>query len=135
MTISHKFISRGFILAGLMNMSVLIFSNYFTNPVISKYDPDVMSNFGLLMIVIWGLAYISVEKVYDKVRWLVLVFAIEKLIYGYNWIQWITTSSVSEVYEESAMAGIFYAIYGVNDLLFCIFFIYVFIRLVKAKNK
>ncbi|WP_046757420.1 hypothetical protein [Kordia jejudonensis] len=134
MTISKKLITKGFIMAGLMNASVLLFSRFFTNTTIPKYDPEVMSNFGLLMILIWGLAYISVAKTYEHVKWLVAVFALEKLIYGYIWLQWITTSSVAEVYQEDAMAGIFYAIYGVNDWLFCMFFTYVCIRLLKTKN-
>jgi hypothetical protein len=35
-----------------------------------------MSNFGLLMILIWGLAYICCKN-YDKVKWFVGIFAIE----------------------------------------------------------
>jgi hypothetical protein len=75
-------ISKGFIIAGLMNMSVLVFSKFFTNSVIPQSDPDVMSNFGLLMMLIWGLAYISVAKTYHNNKWLVVVFTIEKVIYG-----------------------------------------------------
>ena len=49
---------NGFIAAGLMNIgSVLLFSRGFTNSAINTADPVVMSNFGLLMIVVWGLAY------------------------------------------------------------------------------
>lgn len=84
---NNKLIARGFILAGLMNMSVLIFSRFFTNPTIAEFDPDVMSNFGLLMIVIWGLAYIAITNRCIEVKWLVGVFAIEKLFYGINWLQ------------------------------------------------
>lgn len=44
-----------------------------------------MSNFALLTIFIWGLAYISVSKSYRKVKWLIAIFAIEKFIYGFIW--------------------------------------------------
>jgi len=64
---------------------VLVFSRFFSNPVIAEFDPSVLSNFGLLMIFIWGLAYISVAKNSNKVKWPVGIFAIEKLIYGYVW--------------------------------------------------
>ena len=70
MTIKDTTITKGFILAGLMNASVLISSRLFTNTTIPKFDPSVMSNFGLLMILIWGLAYISVAKSYQQVKWL-----------------------------------------------------------------
>lgn len=134
MTIKDKIITRGFILAGLMNLSVLLFSRFFTNTTIPEVDPTVMSNFGLLMIVIWGLAYISVARKYQHVKWLVGVFTIEKLIYGYVWLQWMLNNNISDVYEKDMMAGMFYAVYGINDLLFCMFFLFVFIKLSKTAN-
>jgi len=134
MTITTKTISKGFVTAGLMNMAVLVFSRFFTNPVIPEFDPVVMSNFGLLMIVVWGLAYISAAKNYHQVKWLVGVFAIEKLIYGFIWIKWMLNNNVSDVFEKDVMAGIFYSVYGVNDWMFFIFFSFVFIRLINSKN-
>lgn len=134
MTLEKETISKGFIIAGLMNMSVLAFSRLFTNPVIAEYDPVVISNFGLLMIVVWGLAYMSVAKNYKHVKWLVAVFAIEKFIYGFIWIQWMLSNNISTVFAKDKMAGAFYATYGVNDWVFCIFFLLVFIKLFKAKD-
>ena len=134
MTIKNETISKGFIIAGLMNMAVLAFSRFFTNPVIPESDPDVMSNFGLLMIIVWGLAYISVAKNYQNVKWLVAVFAVEKLIYGLIWIKWMSGNSVADVFAKDKMAGLFYGVYGVNDWMFFIFFLWVFIRLLKSQN-
>tara|TARA_R110002096_G_scaffold27330_2_gene83718 strand:+ start:23909 stop:24313 length:405 start_codon:yes stop_codon:yes gene_type:complete len=131
MTEKSKLITKGFIIAGIMNMSVLVFSKGFTNPVINETDPDVMSNFGLLMILIWGLAYIAVAKNYHQVKWLVAVFALEKLVYGIIWAKWMFNNSVLDVFEKDTMAGLFYSIYGVNDWLFCVFFLFVFIKLLK----
>jgi hypothetical protein len=134
MKVKNTTITKGFIISGLMNASVLIFSRLFTNSTIPEFDPNVMSNFGLLMILIWGLAYISVAKNYDKVKWLVGIFAIEKFIYGCVWINWILNNTISEVYEKDLMAGVFYSIYGINDWVFFIFFILVFLRLSKLKD-
>lgn len=79
----NNFIKKGFILAVCTNIvAVLILSRLFTNETINKYDTTVMSNFGLLMIIVWGFAYLSVSKNYYKVKWLIAVFAIEKLIYS-----------------------------------------------------
>lgn len=133
-TIKSETITKGFVIAGLFNMTVLIFSRFFTNPVIPESDPVVMSNFGLLMIVVWGLAYISVAKNYQSVKWLIAVFAVEKLIYGFIWIKWMLNNNVLDVFAKDKMAGIFYAIYGVNDWIFFIFFLLVFIRLIKFRN-
>lgn len=134
MTIKNAHIEKGFVLAGLANMTVLVFSKFFTNPIIPEFDPVVMSNFGMLMIVIWGLAYISIAKNYAHVKWLVAVFAIEKLIYATVWVNWILNHSLSAVYEKDLMAGLFYSIYGVNDGLFFAFFSFVFIRLQQGKS-
>jgi hypothetical protein len=132
--IKSKTISKGFLVAGLFNMTVLVFSRFFTNAAIPETDPVVMSNFGLVMIVVWGLAYISVAKTYYSVKWLVGVFALEKLIYGFIWIDWMLNNSVMDVFSKDKMAGIFYAVYGVNDWLFFIFFLLVFVRLIKFRN-
>lgn len=131
MTLKASLISKGFIIAGLMNMSVLIHSRLFTNATIPKFDPVVMSNFGLLMIVVWGLAYMSVYKAYPFCKWLICVFAIEKFIYGFIWVRWLLNNELTDVYKEDVMAGLFYSVYGVNDWLFCVFFTLVFLKVPK----
>lgn len=134
MEFNNKTISLGFIIAGLMNLTVLVFSRLFTNSTIPEFDPVVMSNFGLLMIVLWGVAYMSIAKNYYKVKWLVGLFIVEKLIYGYVWINWILNNNISEVFKKDIMAGIFYSIYGINDWIFFVFFLLVFIRIFKMEN-
>jgi hypothetical protein len=67
----QKIIRNGLIAAGLMNIGgALLFSKFFTNTVINEADPVVMSNFGLLMIIVWGLAYIGASFVQSGIRWL-----------------------------------------------------------------
>ena len=134
MIIKKTTITKGFIIAGLMNATVLIFSKLFTNSTIPEFDPEVMSNFGLLMILIWGLAYMSVAKKYYQVRWLVGIFVIEKFIYGFIWTNWIINNNVYDVYKKDVLAGLFYSIYGINDWVFFIFFLSVFIHLFRTKN-
>lgn len=133
MTIKNTTITKGFIISGLMNISVLISSRFFTNSTIPEFDQEVMSNFGLLMIIIWGMAYIAVAKNFYQVKWLVGVFAIEKFIYGYVWINWLAKNNISDVFKKDKMAGMFYASYGVNDWIFFVFFLLVFLRLSKLK--
>jgi hypothetical protein len=36
-----------------------------------------------------GFAYIAVSQNFDKVKWLIAVFMIEKLIYATHWTKWI----------------------------------------------
>ena len=122
-----KIVKNGLVAAGLMNIGgVLVFSRAFTNQAINNADPVVMSNFGLLMIVVWGLAYLGASTVSSSIKWLAGAFALEKLVYVVAWIMWHTKNSVAQLYSEDMFAGAFFSIYGLNDLLFMLFFFWVF---------
>ena len=94
-----------------------------------------MGYFGLISIMLWGFAYISVCKSYNQARWVVGVFAIEKLAYVIAWISFITSRSLSSVYEMDLLAGVFYTIYGVNDFIFMLFFSCVFLKQERLPSK
>lgn len=119
---------NGFIAAGLANIiGVLGSSRFLTNEAIPQLDPVVMSTFGLVMILVWGLAYIAVAKSYAAVPMLAAVFCIEKAIYSAVWIQWQLNNSLSDAFALDFQAGIFYSIYGINDIVFMLFFGWVFL--------
>lgn len=125
---NRSLINKGLIAAAVMNISgVLIFSRGFTDSTINTADPLLMSNFGLLMIVVWGLAYLSASTIKSNIKWLAGVFALEKLIYFVFWVLWLLGNDLSEVYSKDVFAGIFYSIYGVNDLMFMVFFVAIFL--------
>jgi hypothetical protein len=131
---NQKLIKNGFILAALMNFSVLVFSRGFTNVAINEADPIVMSNFGLLMIVMWGVVYLSAVTVISNIKWIAGAFALEKLIYGVVWIKWLLGNSLEAVYSTDIFAGVFYSIYGLNDFLFMVFFAWVFFSSTSKNN-
>lgn len=134
---SMRLMSLGFIAAGLMNIGgVLLFSKGLTSEVVVAADPVVMSQFGLLMIMVWGLAYIAITKSWQQVPWLCALFCVEKIIYSAVWIDWQLNGSVSlsAVYEQDALAGVFYSIYGINDIVFAVFFALAFFMALKSKN-
>ena len=60
---------------------MLLFSRGFTNSALNTADPVVMSNFGLLMIVVWGLAYWGAAVIDTNIKWLAGALALEKLVY------------------------------------------------------
>lgn len=128
---NQTIIKNGFILAALMNFSVLLFSRGFTNEAINDADPVVMSNFGLLMIIMWGIAYLAAANLNTNIKWLAGAFALEKLIYGVVWVNWLSANSLGSVYEKDLFAGLFYSVYGLNDFAFMLFFTWVFIGLNK----
>lgn len=126
---ADKLKQMGFIAAGLANIAgVLTFSQLFTNDVLNQASPMVMSKFGLLMICVWGMAYIAVNRSYAAVKPLVAVFALEKFVYVIAWCTWMfhNHSQLPQIYDESLFAGIFLTIYGSNDLLFMMFFLWVY---------
>jgi hypothetical protein len=120
-------VRNGFIAAGVMNIGgVVLFSRVFTNDAITEADPVVMSNFGLLMIAVWGLAYLGAATMDTGIKWLAGAFAIEKLVYVVAWSMWHTNNNVMALYSKDFFAGTFFSIYGLNDLVFMLFFAGVF---------
>jgi len=118
----------GLFAAGAMNIGgVLVFSRAFTNVAINDADPVVMSNFGLLMIAIWGIAYWGAATITSTIKWLVGAFALEKLVYVVVWSYWISENSLAQLYSKDFFAGVFYSIYGPNDFIFMLFFAWVFL--------
>ncbi|WP_107037262.1 hypothetical protein [Brumimicrobium mesophilum] len=127
-------ISKGFLFAGLANIiGVLTLSKFFTNEVMMSTQPEVMGYFGLISIILWGMAYIAVRNKYAALPGLVAVFLIEKIIYVTVYINWFSSNSLSSVYEQDTMAGVFYTIYGANDFIFGVFFAAVLIQLMRKK--
>lgn len=126
---SSPWIPRGFWLGGAVNLlGVLLFSKAFTNSYLTELDPQVFSRFGLVVICVWGLAYCAAAGCYRDARWIVGVFVVEKLVYFVAWLRWMgeNGSRMGEIFDTSPLTGTFYAIYGPNDLLFGIFFAWVF---------
>lgn len=102
---------------------VLLFSKGFTNDALNEADPIVMSNFGLVMITVWGLAYAAAATIRAKIPWLLAAFALEKLVYVSVWVRWLSANDLSSLYEKDLFAGVFYSIYGLNDMVFMLFFV------------
>ena len=135
MGVNRSLIRNGLIAAGLMNIGgVLLFSRVFTNLTINRADPVVMSNFGLLMIVVWGLAYLSAAAITSNIKWLAAAFALEKLVYVVVWFRWLSANSLAQLYSQDFFAGAFFSIYGANDLVFMLFFAATFIWHVRNKH-
>lgn len=132
-SMNRTLVKYGFITAALMNIGgVLVFSRFFTNGVINSADPVVMSNFGLVMIMVWGLAYLGAAKIVAKgnvnIGFLAGAFAVEKLVYVVVWVKWLAANSLGQLYDADLFAGVFYSIYGINDLLFMLFFAWVCVK-------
>ena len=131
---NRTLVRNGFIAAGVMNIAgVLMFSRLLSNTAINDADPVVMSNFGLVMIMVWGLAYLGAAFVVANVRWLAAAFAVEKLVYVAAWAMWHSNNSLATLFGKDLFAGVFYSIYGLNDLVFMLFFVWLFYAQSRSK--
>ena len=131
---SDNLIRTGFIVAGVINIAgALGTSMAFTNPELGQADPTAMSNFGLLGIILWGLAYIATANHWREAKWLAAVFSLEKALYAVHWAMWIqgNQDTLKSLFERDFMSGLFFSIYGPTDLLLAIFFAYVFVKASK----
>ena len=86
--------------AAMMNIGgVLIYSWVFTNIAINNADPVVMSNFGLLMIVVWGLAYLGAATIKANIKWPTGDFVVEKLVYAVASAIWLSRNNLAALYS------------------------------------
>ena len=133
----RKWTTRGFWLAGCVNIfGSLLVSKGFTNHTLTSLDPVVFSNFGLVAIMLWGMAYIAVSRSYQHVPYVVAVFACEKMAYAIIWMCWMCEfrHRLPTVLSEAPLTGGFYLTYGPVDFLFGIFFACVAIRTLRQRT-
>ena len=121
----RRLITIGFLIAGCVNFfGSLLVSTGFTNRLPASLDPVVFSNFGFVAIMLWGLAYVAVSRSYQRVPYLVMVFALEKVIYTITWLLWISRSAdrIPGLFSTSPLTAAFFSTYGVVDFSFGVFF-------------
>jgi hypothetical protein len=105
-------------------VTVLIATRLFTDPLISQVDAQVFSTPSLVLVMIWGLAYLAVAPHWRKVPQMCLVFMAEKLVYVTLWSMWIleSRSQLSGLWEINWQIALFYGGYGIVDMGFSAFF-------------
>ncbi len=127
--------SKIYILAGLYNFSILIFCNFFKK---NLGEIDELFNFnGTIAILLWGLAYMSIHNKYEDLILLNVVFFVEKMFYYIHWLIWIIDNiyNIKPLFLTDKMFGIFFSIYGVGDVCFGLFFLFMsFISFRKQIN-
>ena len=132
----RRWVTIGFQIAGCVNVfGSLLVSAGFTNRTLTSLDPVVFSNFGLIAIMLWGMAYMAVSRSYQYVPYVVAVFAMEKLVYAIIWIMWICRFGhrLPGVLSDTPLTGGFYLTYGPVDFLFGVFFAWVAITTLRQR--
>jgi hypothetical protein len=132
----NKLFRNILILSGLLNiLGALIFTKFFTHPIIVEQHPEVMSFFGMFMLMIWGILMLVMAFNYTSAPNILLVLALEKFIYVIVWVNWILGNSLEEVFQKDVLSGIFYSIYGPNDLIFLLVFLFIYRKTVVGNLK
>lgn len=134
---NQQVITKVFWVAALYNIiGILSVSQFFTNGLLTTLDPMIFSWVGILAILLWGFAYLSVAKSYQHVPYLLIVFFVEKMFYAGVWLKWIIHqgSTLPNIAQESLITAAFYAGYGIGDFLFGIFFLWLAINVLSEKN-
>ena len=119
-------ITKTFYVAAAYNFCIIFFSKGFSSN-LAAIDP-LFSPTGCLCILLWGAAYFALAKGYQKLPQMALVFCVEKAVYGIHWALWMAAhhTELPAMFEADPLIGLFYAIYGVGDLAFMVFFGWVF---------
>lgn len=118
-------VTVGFWAAGAFNvLGVLVFSRAGTNTYLSELYPDVFGQFGLLCVVLWGLAYVAAGGKRLPTAELSAVFALEKTVYVGTWVVWLSRHGgmLSAIWDRDPFTATFYVLYGAGDLAFGLFF-------------
>lgn len=134
----NPLITTVFWLAGAYNVTgALLFSKFFTNTLLTALDPVVFSWLGLVSIMLWGIAYISVAKSYPSAPCLLLVFFVEKMIYTATWLGWLVKngSTLPSLFSESPLTAICFSVYGSGDFVFGLFFLWLAIKGFRSRSE
>lgn len=112
----------GFIAAALYNSSIIIFSKGL-GPDLGAVDP-LFAPSGCIVILLWGAAYFALSRRYHVAPAVTLVFFVEKAFYAVHWLVWVAAygSKLPAMIEADPLTGSFFAIYGLGDIAFMIFF-------------
>jgi len=122
-TDTPRYLTLGFIASGLVNVfGALIFTRGFSSNALGELYPEVCSRFGMVVVIVWGLAYLAVAR--RPPAMLCFVFAIEKAVYVASWLYWMLErgSELPAIWSRDPLSATFLAIYGINDLAFGVFF-------------
>lgn len=131
-------IVRGFYLAGAFNIiGILTFSRGMTNELMTALDPTLFAVPGMILICVWGLAYLALAGSFAAAPKVSLVFAVEKLVYVVAWVRWMLAhfGELPGIWARDWMTGLFYSSYGLLDAGFGLFFLAVWARHGGARER
>ena len=110
--------------AAIVNtLGVFILTKGLNAPILEDELPQLFGSFGLVSIMVWGLAYWSCRYSASFRPSIGVVFAIEKSLYVFSWVTYMWKNPpLSSILKQDFLSGLFLSIYGVVDFLYlCLF--------------
>lgn len=143
-SVANNKVANLYLLAGFANIFGVLAANgmYSDSHVLATMSPSVLSVESQILIQVWGLAYIAVAKTWNHVPTLSAIFFIEKMLYFWWWVLWIREDAHRDVAIALAqsgspakvLTGVFFLVYGLNDLCFGLVFLYGAIRGLQGRD-
>ena len=115
-------VALGFVLAALYNSGIIVLSKGFGED-LAAIDP-FFSPAGCVIILLWGAAYLALSKCYAAAPGIALVFCVEKAFFALRWIGWMVDQAglLPALVVSDPLTGLFFAVYGIGDACFMVFF-------------
>ena len=123
---TQTWVRRGIYAAAATNiLGSLIFSKGYGDALGAQF-PALFGTWGLILIQVWGLAYLAGARPWPRTSPLFLVFAIEKAVYVASWALWLLQrgGDLPALFANDPMTALFFASYGLVDGLFGLFFLW-----------
>jgi len=122
----------GFAICAAYNiLGCLCVTKFFTSKTFFTIYPEVFGREGMICIMLWGLAYLSIMFSYVNTPYTTLVFVVEKLLYVIIYIVFLTKKNGGELIKkagtEDPLAALFFSVFGIGDFLSGVFFAVAFI--------
>lgn len=111
---------------GLVNLTLLGFLSPLLNgALLAAQDPLFFSWSGVIIIALWGLAYIAVAPHWKVMGVMLIVFALEKAFFAWRWADWMSVNAdrLGDLFRLDPAVALFYSGYGLWDGFCAIVFV------------
>jgi len=103
--------TAGILAAAAYNFCILLVTKGLTSKSFFKVDPLFDRN-GCVLVLVWGLAYLSTAWSYSHTPWTMAVFALEKAFYAAHWARTVRSLKLP---KGDFLSTFFFSLYGLGD--------------------
>lgn len=116
---------------GVVNLTLLGFlSPLLDGDLLAAQDPLFFSWPGVILIALWGMAYIAVAPHWRVMGVMLIVFALEKAVFAARWVDWMSVNAgnLGDLFRLDPAVALFYSGYGLWDAFCAVVFVVLALR-------